>query len=148
MSEATSGDLSDPTYLSARQLCLELTRAEGIDKAVTQDNLDAIIAPSYSYASSPPAIAGYPNISVPVGLTPQGKPAGIWMYSTFLAEPKLLALAYDLEQALQPRRVPQFLGSVPPPLPDAGVCATLPKTSQSHAGVPHLLRHLGTNKRL
>jgi amidase len=146
LAQATSGDLSDPTYLSARQLCLQLTRAEGIDKALAQDNLDAIIAPSYSFASSPAAIAGYPNISVPVGLTPQGKPAGIWMYSTFLDEPKLLALAYDFEQALQPRRTPQFLGSVPPPLPDAGVCATLPKTSHSQAGLPHLRRHLGTNK--
>jgi amidase len=146
LSEATSGDLNDPNYIAARQLCLQVTRAEGIDKALAQDNLDAIIAPSYSNATSPPAIAGYPNISVPIGLTPDGKPVGIWMYSTFLDEPKLLGFAYDLEQELKPRRAPQFLSSVPPLPPDAGICDTLPKTSQSQAGLPHLRHHLGTNK--
>jgi amidase len=146
LSEATSGDLNDPTYLAARQFCLQLTRAEGIDMALAKDNLDAIIAPSYSFATSPAAVAGYPDIAVPVGLTPDGKPVGIWMYSTFLDEPKLLGFAYDLEQELKPRRTPQFLSSVPPLPPDAGICDTLPKTSQSQAGLPHLRRHLGTNK--
>jgi len=37
---------------------------------------------------------------VPVGLAENGRPAGIWMYSGFLDEPKLLAYAYDLEQEL------------------------------------------------
>jgi amidase len=96
------------------------------------DNLDAIIAPSYSFATSPAAVAGYPNIAVPVGLTPDRKPVGIWMYSTFLDEPRLLGFAYDLEQELKPRRTPQFLSSVPPLPPDAGICDTLPKTSQDH----------------
>ena len=57
------------------------------------------IAPSEGFASTPAAVAGYPNISM-VGLTPEGKPAGIWMYSGFLREPRLLTLAYDLEQEL------------------------------------------------
>lgn len=146
LSEDTSGNLSDPTYTAARQLCLNLARTQGIDRALAKDSLDAIIAPTYSFATSPAAVAGYPNISVPVGLTPDGKPAGIWMYSTFLREPKLLALAYDLEQALKPRRTPHFLSSVPLHPADAGICATLPKTSQSQAGLPHLRFHLGTNK--
>ncbi|MCU1309299.1 MAG: Amidase [Candidatus Angelobacter sp.] len=146
MAEATSGDLSDPTYTAARQLCLQLSRAQGIDMALAKDNLDAIIVPSYSFASSPAAVAGYPDISVPIGVTLEGKPVGIWMYSTFLHEPQLLAFAFDLEQKLKPRQTPQFLSSVPPLPPDAGICATLPKTSQSKAGLPHLRRHLGTNK--
>jgi amidase len=146
LSETTSGDLSDPTYLAARQFCLQLTRAEGIDKALSRDNLDAIIAPSYSFATSPAAVAGYPNIAIPVGLTPDGKPAGIWMYSTFLDEPTLLGFAYDFEQELKPRRTPEFLSSVPPLPPDAGICDTLPKTSQSQAGLPHVRHYLGTNK--
>ncbi len=61
------------------------------------DRLDAIVAPTYSFASSLPAVAGYPNLSIPVGLTPEGKPAGLWMCSGFLKEPTLPALAYDLE---------------------------------------------------
>jgi amidase len=146
MAEATSGNLTDPTYTAARQLCLQLSRAQGIDMALAKDNLDAIISPSYSFASSPAAVAGYPDISIPVGLTPEGKPVGIWMYSTFLHEPQLLAFAFDLEQQLKPRQTPRFLSSVPPLPPDAGICATLPKTSKSQAGLPHLRRHLGTNK--
>jgi amidase len=145
-SELTSGNLSDPAYIAARQFCLQRTRAEGIDKALANDNLDAIIAPSYSGATSNAAVAGYPNISVPVGLTPDGKPVGIWTYSTFLREPSLLGFAYDLEQELKPRRMPKFLSSVPPLPPDAGICDTLPKPNQSQAGLPHLRRHWGTNK--
>jgi len=47
----------------------------GIDGALQTGNLDAIVAPTYSFASSPAAVAGYPDISIPVGLTPEGKPA-------------------------------------------------------------------------
>jgi len=28
-----------------------------------------------------------PHLSIPVGLTPEGKPAGLWLYSGFLKEP-------------------------------------------------------------
>jgi amidase len=149
MAEATSGDLTDPEYLAARALCLQLSRDEGIDKALQRNNLDAIIAPSYSFASTPAAVAGYPNISVPVGLTPHGKPAGIWMYGTFLQEPRLLAFAYDLEQEIQPRSVPGFLGHVPPEPPDAGICdMSRPQTAPAFDGHRHLRRHLGTGKPL
>jgi amidase len=150
LSEATSGNLSDPVYLSARADNLTFARTNGIDAALKKDNLDAIVAPTYSFASSLPAVAGYPNISIPVGLTPEGKPAGLWMYSGFLQEPKLFALAYDLEQAIKPRTQPQFLGSVPPEPPDAGICATLatavaPKLVNGRAQIS---RHLGTGKPL
>ncbi|MBA2435351.1 MAG: amidase, partial [Chthoniobacterales bacterium] len=145
LAEATSGDLTDPEYLAARARCLQLSRDEGIDKALTRQDLDAIVAPSYSFASTPAAVAGYPNISIPVGLTPAGKPAGIWMYSTFLQEPRLLALAYDLEQEIHPRSVPAFLGRVPPEPPDAGICTM---SGAQTAASRHLLRHLGTGKPL
>jgi amidase len=102
LSEATSGDLTDPAYLAARALCVTLARTEGIDAALTRDGLHAIVAPTYSFASTPPAVAGYPNISIPVGLTPEGKPAGLWMYSGFLQESRLLRFAYELEQEVRP----------------------------------------------
>ena len=149
LAEATSGDLNDPEYLAARALCLQLSRDEGIDAALERDNLDALVAPSYSFASTPAAVAGYPNISVPVGLTPHFKPAGIWMYSTFLREPKLLAFAYDLEQEIQPRTVPTFVGNVPPEPPDAGICdQSAPQRAPLTPGHARLLRHLGTGKLL
>ena len=148
LSESTSGDLSDPDYLAARALCIELSRTQGIDAALQRDDLDAIVAPTYSFASSPAAVAGYPNISIPIGLTPQGKPAGLWMYSGFLQEPKLIGFAYDLEQEVQPRSQPRYLGSVPPEPPDAGICAALPKKPHVFTGKAHLPHHLGTRKPL
>jgi amidase len=126
LAEATSGDLTDPDYVAARQLCIRLSRDEGIDAAIQRDRLDAIITPTWSSGTTPAAVAGYPNISVPVAITDDGRPAGIWMFSGFLQEPKLLALAYDLEQEIQPRVQPTFTGT-PPDWKDAGICATLPK---------------------
>jgi amidase len=148
LAEQTSGDLNDPIYLNARADNLTFARTNGIDAALRKDRLDAIVAPTYSFASSLPAVAGYPNLSIPVGLTPEGKPAGLWMYSGFLKEPTLLALAYDLEQAIKPRTQPQFLGAVPPEPPDAGICATLtaaavPKLLNGRAKISH---HIGTGK--
>ena len=142
MSEATSGNLTDPAYLAARMANLAFARG-GIDGALQQGNLDAIVAPTYSFASSPAAVAGYPDISIPVGLTPEGKPAGLWMYSGFLREPTLLGLAYDLEQEIHPRRQPQFLGTVPPEPPDAGICSAPPRPLTGRTRVPY---HLGTGK--
>jgi amidase len=153
LAEQTSGNLNDPVYLNARRDNLTFARTNGIDAALRKDRLDAIVAPTYSFASSLPAVAGYPCISIPVGLTPEGKPAGLWMYSGFLKEPTLLALAYDLEQAIKPRTQPEFLGSVPPEPPDAGICATLAaaaKTSQARLvnGRGQTSKHLGTGKSL
>ena len=145
MSQATSGDLNDPDYLAARMANLAFARG-GIDGVLHNSNVQAIVAPTYSFASSPAAVAGYPDISIPVGLTPGGKPAGLWMYSGFLSEPKLLAFAYDLEQQIQPRTQPQFLRSVPPEPPDAGICASLPPKPHIFTGKGHLPHHFGTGK--
>src|SRR6266446_23122 len=154
LAQQTSGNLNDPVYVNARSDNLTFARANGIDAALKKDNLDAIVAPTYSFASSLPAVAGYPNLSIPVGLTPDGKPAGLWMYSGFLKEPKLLALAYDLEQAIKPRVQPGFLGSVPPEPPDAGICATLAPAATTSSSVQlvngrgQTQTHLGTGKSL
>src|SRR5437588_2846712 len=150
LAEQTSGDLNDPIYLNARADNLTFARTNGIDAALRKDRLDAIVAPTYSFASSLPAVAGYPNLSIPVGFTAEGKPAGLWMYSGFLKEPTLLALAYDLEQAIKPRTQPQFLGSVPPEPPDAGICAALTPavTPALIDGKAQISRHLGTGKPL
>ena len=59
--------------------------------------------------STGPAVAGYPNFSMPVGIRSSGRPAGMLMYAGFLDEPQLLAMAYDLEQALRARQEPQCL---------------------------------------
>jgi amidase len=150
LSQQTSGNLNDPVYLSARSDNLAFARTNGIDAALKKDNLDAIVAPTYSFASSLPAVAGYPNLSISVGLTPQGKPAGLWMYSGFLKEPTLLAFAYDLEQAITPRTQPGLLGSVPPEPPDAGICSALATRVAPMLvnGRAQISRHFGTGKPL
>jgi amidase len=122
MAQATSGDLTDPDYLAARQQALKLARREGINQALEKDNLDAILTPSFSFGSSGPAVSGFPIISVPVGLSEHSRPAGVWLSGGFLSEPKLIALAYAIEQLLDARTRPRFLGHVPPEPPDAGLC--------------------------
>ncbi|MDQ2952054.1 MAG: amidase family protein [Chloroflexota bacterium] len=122
-SDATSG-LSDPLYLAARANCVRLTRAEGIDRQMAERHLDALVAPTYSYGTAPAAIAGYPSMSVPFALTTDGHPAGVWMWAGFLQEPKLLALARDIERIRPARATPTFNGSVPTEPADAGLCGT------------------------
>jgi hypothetical protein len=51
------------------------------------------------------------------------------MYSTFLHEPQLIGFGYDLEQELNVRRQPQFLGSVIP-IPNANLCNGQPRQPQ------------------
>ena len=122
ISESLSGDLTDPEYLEARGIADQGKIA--LDAALAADNLDAILSPSYAFGTSGPAVAGYPLISVPVGISALGRPAGVWLSAGFLSEPKLISLAYAIEQIL-PRTTPEFVGSTPPDPPDAGICATL-----------------------
>jgi amidase len=78
-------DLSDPTYIAARNHATGTAQA-GIDGALQRDHLDAIVAPHLTNSTAP-AVAGYPNFSMPVGISSCGRPAGMLMYSTFLHEP-------------------------------------------------------------
>jgi amidase len=121
-SEELSGDLTDADYVAARSLCLDLTRTNGIDRVMAEHDLDAVLSPSYAFGSSAPAAAGYPVMSVPVGVSPEGIPAGVWLYAGFLQEPQLLHVGYAIEQLLSPREQPEFLGAVPADPPDAGLC--------------------------
>jgi len=133
--DATSGDLTDPVYLAARTHARNTARS-GIDHALVADNLDAIVAPHLTNSTGP-AVAGYPNFSMPVGVRTSGRPAGMLMYSTFLHEPQLIGFAYDLEQELKARVQPQFLGSIIP-VPNAGLCQDLPKKPHVFTGKAHL----------
>ena len=110
-----------PIYVARANARSQFLARRGIDNALARHNLDAIVAPHLTNSTGP-AVSGYPNLSLPVGIRPpSGKPAAMLMYSTFLHEPKLIGLAYDLEQRMQVRRQPQFLGSVIP-VPNADLC--------------------------
>ena len=130
--EMTSGDLTDPVYVAARNHATGTARS-GIDGAMARDNLDAIVAPHLTNSTGP-AVAGYPNFSMPVGIRTSGRPVGMLMYSTFLHEPQLIAMAYDLEQELNARKQPQFLNAIIP-IPNADLCNKPQRQGKAH--LPH-----------
>jgi amidase len=127
MEEAqTKGPLTDKAYLEALANNWKLTRTEGIDAIMAKDSLDAIVAPTAgapwltdwvdgdhadSGCSSPPAVAGYPHITVPAGFE-FGLPLGISFFGAPWTEPKLIKVAYAFEQARKARRKPEFLQTV------------------------------------
>ncbi len=135
LSEQFPGYPNDPNYIAARTHARNTARS-GIDDALAADELDAIVAPHLTNSTGP-AVAGYPNLSLPVGIRASGRPAGMLMYSTFLHEPQLIGFGYDLEQELNVRMQPQFLGSVIP-VPNADLCGDRPRAPQVFTGRPHL----------
>jgi amidase len=117
------GSLMEKEYLEALEKNRRLTRVEGIDAIMEKFQLDALVAPSGGPAwltdlvdgdhdsggsSTPAAVAGYPNINVPLGFV-FGLPVGISFFGKAYSEPTLIKLAYAFEQATRHRRAPQFL---------------------------------------
>src|SRR5947199_709330 len=133
LAEQFPGYPNDPNYIAARSHATNTARA-GID-SVINSGVDAIVAPHLTNSTGP-AVAGYPNLSIPVGIRDSGRPAGMLMYSTFLHEPQLIGFGYALEQALNVRQQPQFLGSIIP-IPNGGFCTGQPRQPQVFTGRVH-----------
>jgi amidase len=131
LSEQFPGYPTDPAYIAARTHARTAARS-GID-SVINSGIDAIVAPHLTNSTGP-AVAGYPNLSIPVGIRDSGRPAGMLMYSTFLHEPQLIGFGYALEQALHVRQQPKFLGSVIP-IPNGGFCTGHQPQGKAH--LPH-----------
>ncbi|MGA9994843.1 MAG: amidase [Pyrinomonadaceae bacterium] len=119
------GPLTSKEYLAALEKDQRLSRTEGIDAVMQKNRLDALIAPTggpswttdlingdhFSGSSStPPAVAGYPNINIPAGFI-YGLPVGISFFGMPYSEPTLIKFAYAFEQATKFRKPPQFLPS-------------------------------------
>jgi len=132
LAEQFVGYPNDLNYIAARSHATSTARA-GIDNAMTAQNLDAIVAPHLTNSTGP-AVAGYPNFSIPVGIRSSGRPAGMLMYSTAFHEAQLIAMAYDLEQALNARQQPKLLGAITP-IPNGGFCGGHQPQGKAH--LPH-----------
>jgi amidase len=132
LAEQFVGYPNDPNYIAARNHATGTARA-GIDGAIARDHLDAIVAPHLTNSTGP-AVAGYPNFSMPVGIRSSGRPAGMLMYDTAFREAQLIAMAYDLEQALNARQQPQLLGAIQP-IPNGGFCTGHQPQGKAH--LPH-----------
>ncbi len=117
------GGLDSPEYKKALRRMLEGSREKGIDRVMEEYDLDAIIAPTGTPAwktdlvngdsfqfgsSSPAAISGYPNITVPMGSI-GGLPVGISFFGRAWSEPVLIGIAYAYEQGTKHRTIPRYL---------------------------------------
>lgn len=116
------GPLTNPAYAKALALGRRFARTHGIDAALRRQRLDALIAPTTgpawlidpvngdaggTSATSPPAVAGYPHVTVPMGQA-GGLPVGLSVIGTAWSEPRLLRIALAYEQATKLRARPSY----------------------------------------
>ncbi|MDX1823792.1 MAG: amidase family protein [Thiohalomonadales bacterium] len=123
-----SPGVADIAYLYTLTNKLPVSRIDVIE-AMESQNLDAIVFPTMPCPASPlftvkedptyvcnvpdPWVAGYlgcvtgfPEITVPAGMTQHGLPIGISFYGKPYTEPRLIGLAYAFEQATKARKPP------------------------------------------
>ena len=112
------GELDSSVYRRALARCRYTTRADGIDRLLQDHNLDALIAPTQTVPwlidwhggdnrrqsfSMPAAIAGYPHVTVPMGMV-EHLPVGLSFVAGAWQEQCVINFAHAFEQR-NPKRV-------------------------------------------
>ena len=124
--ERTKG-LNDPAYKKARQVSFTAAGPNGIDKLLKDNKVIALLGPTAGPAwaidaangdlftgggaGSLPAVAGYPHLTVPMGLV-KGLPVGLSFIGPKWSEAMLLNLGYAYEQARGPFPTAKFYRSI------------------------------------
>jgi amidase len=109
---AKKGELTDRAYIDALARIGKATREDGIDAVMAKDNLDALVAPTTGTSWSIAAVAGYPYITVPIGLR-ENTASGMSFFGKPFTEPQLIKYAFAFEQKTKARAVPQLLPTAP-----------------------------------
>ncbi len=120
---AKTRGLNDPAYKAARATSFKLA-SEAIDGMLRSAGAKVLVEPTYAGAwlsdpvygdqyngpssSELPAIAGYPNLTVPMGLV-KGLPVGLSFIATRNGEASVLGAGYAYEQRAQARVAPRYL---------------------------------------
>lgn len=111
-----SKDDRDEVYSKALEYIVRKSRAEGIDAAMKQgenNELDGLLVPLQAdggAACSVAAKAGYPMITIPVGVNDIGVPFGMGITQTAWKEGLLIKYASAIEDLIaRPRPRPNFL---------------------------------------
>ena len=124
----SKGPLSSAAYRKALADGWRYSRTLGIDAILRKKRLHALIAPTGepawlidtvngdagggASATSPPAVAGYPHLTVPMGQT-GGLPVGLSFIGPAWSDVRLLQYGHAFEQATKLRRPPAYsAGSV------------------------------------
>ena len=124
--EKTKG-LADPAYKKARAVSFQAAGPNGIDKLLRDHRVVALVGPtmppawkidavngdqiSGGGAGGLAAVAGYPHLTVPMGLV-KGLPVGLSFLGPKWSEALLLNLGYAYEQARGPFPTPKFYRSI------------------------------------
>lgn len=122
LQEQSSGPLTDPGYIAAHDHGMPMA-TNLVGGIFAKEKLDAIVypttpkrperiadpLPTFSSGVYPMPVAnltGFPDLILPVGFTTDDLPVTISFLGTAFSEPKLISLAYSLEQATKAIRRP------------------------------------------
>ena len=126
LEQAAANPGYDAAYGQALADARRIAGPQGIDRMLTANRLDALVAPTGGPAwrsdliagdhfvgggaGNLPAIAGYPHLTVPMGMV-HGLPVGLSIIGPKWSEARLIGFGYDFEQRTHHRQPPAFLAA-------------------------------------